>query len=86
MVSLHFVTNSSGNNQLPDWHQAITWINADLLSINPFRKKLSKIKTIQLSFQQKIYMKMLSAKCQPFCLGLNALKFTEQLHLSTAGV
>ena len=52
----------------PIWHQVITWTNADLMSIGPFRTNLSElsIKIQQFPFK-KINPKMLSAECQPIC-------------------
>ena len=39
-----------GNGLSPDWYQAITWVNADLLSIEPFRNKF------QWNFNQNSYI------------------------------
>ena len=56
------------------WRQAIIWTNAELLSIGPsataFNETLIEIHTFSF---KKIYLKMSSRKCRPFCLGLNVL-------------
>ena len=54
--------------------QAMTSTSAVLLSIGPMRTKFSEISIhIQKSSFKKIYLKMLSTYCQPFCSNLNAL-------------
>ena len=58
--------------------QAITWTNAGILLIGPlgtnFSENLIEIQTFSL---KKIRLKMLSAKCRPFCLGLNVLIWSQ---------
>ena len=55
----------------PVRRQAITWINADLLSIiTPLGRSLSEIQIEIQNFSfMKIHLKMLFAKCRPFCPG-----------------
>ena len=64
----------SNNGLSPEWRQAIIWNNAGVLLIGPlgtnFSEILIEIKTFSLT---KIRLKMSSAKCGPFCLGLNVL-------------
>ena len=66
---------SSGNGLSPDRRQAITWTNADLLSIGPLGTNFNEngIKIWSFSFM-KIHLKMLSDKMWPFCLGGDELK------------
>ena len=56
-------------------HQAIIWTNADLLLIGLLGTNFNEIciKILTFSFK-KMRLKMLSAKLQPFCLGLNVLR------------
>ena len=55
-------------------HQAITWTNADLLSVGPLGTNFSEILIkIKKNSLKKINLKMLFAKWQPFCLHLNVL-------------
>ena len=65
----------SDNGLSPGWRQAIIWNNAELLLIEPlgtnFNEILIKVQTFSLN---KIRLKMLSAKCRPFCLGLSVLR------------
>ena len=67
---IYFSEIGSGNELSPVWHQAITWTNADLLSIRPLVMNFSEIwiKTQNFSFI-KMHLKMLSAKWLPFCPG-----------------
>ena len=66
----------SDNGLLPDRRQAIIWTNAGLLIIGPLGTNFSEnlIEILIFSFK-KMRLKMLSAKRQPFCLGLNVLKW-----------
>ena len=62
----------SDNGLLPGRRQAIIWTNAGILLIGPlgtnFSEILIEIQTFSLT---KIRLKMSSAKCCSFCLGLN---------------
>ena len=59
---------SSDNGLSPVQRQAITWTNADLLSIGLLGANFSEIWIqIQSSSFMKRHMKMSSAKWQPFC-------------------
>ena len=51
-------------------HQAIIWTNAGLLLIGPLGTNFIKLKTF---LSKKMSLKMLSAKYQPFCHGINML-------------
>ena len=64
----------SDNGFSPIRHQAITWTNADLLSIGLLGTYFSEIWIWILSFSfKKMQLKMSSANCRRFCLGLNVL-------------
>ena len=65
----------SDNGLLPGWHQAIT--NAGILLIWPLGTMFSEIliEILTVSFK-KMHLKVLSAKWQSFCLGLNVLMAT----------
>ena len=66
----------SHNGLLPVWRQAIIWTNTELLSIGPLRTNFSEILIEIRTFSfKKMYMKMLSGKWRPFCLGLNVLNW-----------
>ena len=60
----------SDNGLSPRKCKAIIWINARMLLIQPFREILIEIRIFSL---KKMHLKMSSAKCRPFCLGLNVL-------------
>ena len=64
----------SDNGLSPGRRQAIIWTNAWILLIEPLGTNFSEIliKIHKFSFK-KMHLKMLSAKWQPFCLGLNVL-------------
>ena len=64
----------SDNGLSPGRSQAIIWTNAGILLIGPWGTNFSEILIeIQTFSCKKIYLKISSAKCQPFCLGLNVL-------------
>ena len=64
----------SDNGLSPCRCQAIIWTNAGILSIWPFGTNFSEILIeILISSSKKMHLKVLSAKCGPFCLGLNVL-------------
>ena len=61
----------SDNGLSPSRRQAIIWTNAGLLLIGPLRKNFNEISIKILSFLfKKMHLKVSSAKCRPFCLGL----------------
>ena len=64
----------SDNGLSPGRRQAIIWTNAGMLFIGHLRTNFNEIliKMYKFSFK-KMYLKMLSGKWQPFCLGLNVL-------------
>ena len=64
----------SDNGLSPGWGQAISWTNAGLLLIGTLATKFSEIliKILTFSFK-KMWLKVLSAKSRPCCLGFNVL-------------
>ena len=73
---------ASDNGLLPGRHQAISWTSAGILLIGPLGTNFSEILIeIQTFSLKKICLKMLSAECCPFRLGLNVLRRT--LHWET---
>ena len=61
--------------------QTITWTNDDLLSVATLGRNLSQIwNQIQKFSFKKLHLKMLSAKCQPFCFSLNVLRLYIDYH------
>ena len=65
----------SDNGLSPGWHQAIIWTNAGIFLIEPLGTNFSEILIgIQIFSLKKLHLKMWSAKCHPFCLGLNVLR------------
>ena len=68
------VTIGTDNGLLPVQHQAITWTNADLQSVRPWRTYFNKIlfETREFSFKE-MHLKLSSAKRKPFYLRLNIL-------------
>ena len=67
---MNWVSIGSGNGLAPKRRQAITWTNADLLSIGPLGTNFSEnwVEILTFSFK-KIRLKMSSAKWRPFCPG-----------------
>ena len=66
---------ASDNGLSPGRRQAIIWNNAGILSIGLLGTKFSQILIEILIFSfKKMGLKVSSAKCRPFCLGLNVLK------------
>ena len=64
----------SDNGLSPGRRQAITWINAGILFIEPLGTNFSDILIgIQIFSFKKMCLKMASVKWHPFCLGLNEL-------------
>ena len=65
----------SDNGLSPSRRQAIIWNNAGILLIRPSGTNFSEISIeIDVFSFKKMHLKMSSAKCRPFCLGLNVLK------------
>ena len=65
----------SDNGLSPERRQAIIWTNAGILLIGPLGTNFSEIFIeIQTFSLKKIRLKMSSAKCCSFCLGLNVLR------------
>ena len=74
--SIHELIRALGLS--PVRRQAIIWTNPVLLSIGPLGTDFSEIVLeIQTFLFKKMNLKMLSGKCQPFCLGLNVLRAGE---------
>ena len=64
----------SDNGLSPGRRQAIIWTNAEILLIGPLGTKFSEILIEIHTFSfKKMYLKMSTGKCRPFCLGLNVL-------------
>ena len=67
----------SDNGLSPERRQAIIWTNAGILLIGPlgtnFSENWIEIQTFSL---KKIHLKMSSAKCCSFCLGINVLRYS----------
>ena len=64
----------SDNGLSPERRQAIIWTSAGILLIGPLGTNFSEILIeIQTFSLKKIRLKMSSAKCCSFCLGLNVL-------------
>ena len=58
--------------------QAIIWTNAGIRLIGPLGTNFNEISIgIQTFSLKKMHLKMSSAKCRPFCLGLNVLNKTQ---------
>ena len=74
-MSVNRFSVGSDNGLAPNRRQAITWINADSLLIEPFGTNFSDlwIGIITFSFT-KMLVKMLSATKRPFCPRGDALK------------
>ena len=71
----------SDNGLSPERRQAIIWTNAGILLIGPLETNFSEILIEIQTFSLKIIrLKMSSAKCCSFCLGLNVL-----IHVSKRG-
>ena len=63
---------ASDNGLSPGRRPAIIWRNAGILLIGPLGTNFSEILIELQAFSlKKIRLKMSSAKCRPFCLGLN---------------
>ena len=68
---------ASDNGLSPGRRQAIIWTSAGILLIGPLGTNFSEISIeIQTFLLKKIRLKMLSAECCPFRLGLNVLRRT----------
>ena len=68
------ITIVSDNGLVPVWRQVITWTNAGILLIGPFRTHFSEILMVIHTFPfKKMHLKMLTGKWWPFCLGVNVL-------------
>ena len=64
----------SDNGLSPGRHEAIIWTNDWIMLTGPLGTNFSEISIgIQTFALKKIRLKMLSAKCRAFCLGLNVL-------------
>ena len=76
-ASVNWVSIGSDNGLSLVWHQAITWTNTDLLSIEPLGTHFSEIwlKISNFSFIN-MHLKMLSVKWRPFCPGGDVLIVT----------
>ena len=69
----------SDNGLSPGQRQVIIWINTVILLIEPLGTNISEIFIAIHKFSfKKMHLKTLSAKWQPFCLGLNVLKKSDK--------
>ena len=67
---MNWVSITSCNDLSPNPREAITWTNADLLSIIPLGTNISEIRIKIQNFSfMKMHLKMSPAKWQPFCSG-----------------
>ena len=74
---------ASDNGLSPRRHQAIIWNSAGISLIGPLGTNFSEISIEIHTFSlKKICLKMSSAKCRPFCLGLNGFVFSQQWFVS----
>ena len=77
-------TIGSDNGLSPGRRQAIIWTSAGILFIQSlgtnFSEMLSEIHTFSF---KKMYLKMLSGKWHPFCLGLNVLSPSHMTDITT---
>ena len=65
---------ASDNGLSPGRRQAIIWTNAGILLIRPLETNFSeRLSEIHIFSFKKMHLKLLSAKCRPFCFGLNVL-------------
>ena len=72
----NLTTIGSDNGLSPGRGQAIFWTNAGILSIGPLGTNFSEILIEIHAFSfKKRHFKLSSGKWQPFCLGLNVLKW-----------
>ena len=69
------LTNTGSDNGLsPGRHQTIIWTILGILLIGSLGTALNEILSeIHTSSIKEMHLKMSSAKCRPFCLGLNVL-------------
>ena len=72
---------ASDNGLTPGRRQAIIWNDAEIFLIGPLGTNFSEILIELQTFSlKKIHLKMSSAKCRPFCLGLNVLRKGSRYH------
>ena len=72
ICSSKFTSIGSDNGLSPGRRQAIIWTNAGILLSGPLGTNFSEIIMEIYTFScTKMYLKMLSGKWRPFCLGLN---------------
>ena len=75
----NLTTIGSDNGLSLGRHQAIIWTNAGILSIGSLGTNFSEFVFEIYAFSfKKMYLKLSSAKWQPFCLGLNVLKLEQE--------
>ena len=80
-VSMNWVSIGSGNALSPVGCQAITWTNADLLSIVPLGMNFSEIWIEIQSFSfAKMHLKISHGKWRPFC------SWKDELNTSSGGI
>ena len=76
-------TIGSDNGLSPGRRQAIIWTNAGILLIGPLGTNFTEFLIgIQTFSFKKMHLKMSSAKCRPFSLGLNVLTHLSQSQMA----
>ena len=80
-VTYLLVINTGSNDVFsPAWCHATTWTYADLSWIGSLA--VEEQTSVNISYQETVLLKVLSAKLQPFCSGLNVLNHHFQAHPS----
>ena len=74
-ICVDYITTIVSDNGLsPGRRQAIIWTNVGILLIGPLETNFSEISFgIETFSFKEMHLKMSSAKCRSFCLGLNVL-------------
>ena len=72
LLSVTYVYQWTGSALLPVWHQAITWIDAELLLIGYFGIRIHEIRIVIENISWSA-LKMFSVKEWPFCPGESKL-------------
>ena len=76
-------TIGSDNGLSPGRRQVIIWTNAGILLIGPLGTNFTEFLIgIQTFSFKKMHLKMSSAKCRPFSLGLNVLTHLSQSQMA----
>ena len=76
-ASLNWVTIGSADGLSPNWCQAITWTNDDLLSPEHLWTKFGEILIKPRNIFKKTHLQISSAKCWPYWFSLNMLGLSQ---------